>query len=304
MSFLKFIPGGSRRRAGMVRLACGAAVVVGALGLAVPAASPASAASAVPAAASAGSGWLRLAHLSPNTPAVDCYLYSFGNPNARIVLHHVAYGTVSAYEQVPAGEYTVAMRGAGAPPSSKPVLSASVDVQAGDAYTVAGMGPYAGLRLQVVQDKLVTPQGKALVRVIQASLRQPTVSVGLNGQNLATRLAFSKISSYVAVAPGTFTVHAAGTSESASANVTLDAGAIYTLVIEDVSTGLGVDALIDAQGSKVEPAGGVQTGFGGTAARPGAALLPWLSVGLLGLLAAAAGSVLVSRRRRPALHAR
>ena len=47
----------------------------------------------------------------------------------------------------------------------------------------------------------------------------------------------------------------------------------------DNSTKLGVDALIDAQGSKVEPAGGVQTGFGGTAARPGAALLPWLSVG-------------------------
>jgi hypothetical protein len=48
----------------------------------------------------------------------------------------------------------------------------------------------------------------------------------------------------------------------------------------------------------------VQTGFGGTAARPGAALLPWLSVGLAGLLAAGGGAMLVSRRRRPALHAR
>ena len=301
MSRLTFMPGGSRRRAGLSRLAVGAVLVIGALGLAVPAAS---AATAAPASASAGVGWLRLAHLSPNTPAVDCYLYSFGNPNAEIVLHHVAYGTVSPYEQVPAGEYTVAMRGAGAPSSSKPVLSTSVDVHAGDAYTVAGMGPYAGLRLEVVQDKLVTPAGKALVRVIQASLRQPKVTVGLNGQNLATQLAFSDISPYIAVAPGTFTVHAAGSSESANATVSLSAGAIYTLVVEDNATQLGIDTLIDAQGSKVEPAGGVQTGFGGTAARPGAALLPWLSVGLLGLLAAAAGSVLVSRRRRPALHAR
>jgi hypothetical protein len=299
MSALKFTLGGSRRRIGLARLAAGAALVVGALGLAVPAASAATAAPA-----SGGVGWLRLAHLSPNTPAVDCYLYSFDNPNAKIVLHHVAYGAVSPYEQVPAGEYTVAMRGAGAAPGSKPVLSASVDVQPGGAYTVAGMGPYAGLRLQVVQDRLTTPPGKALVRVIQASMRQPKVSVGLNGHSLASELAFSKISSYVSVSPGTFTVHAAGSSESANATVNLKAGAIYTLVVEDNSTKLGVDALIDAQGSKVEPAGGVQTGFGGTAARPGAALLPWLSVGLAGLLAAAAGSMLVSRRRRPALHAR
>ena len=297
MSALKFTLGGSRRRIGLARLAAGAALVVGALGLAVPAASAAPAAGGV--------GWLRLAHLSPNTPAVDCYLYSFDNPNAKIVLHHVAYGAVSPYEQVPAGEYTVAMRGAGAAPGSKPVLSASVDVQPGGAYTVAGMGPYAGLRLQVVQDKLTTPQGKALVRVIQASMRQPKVSVGLDGgQGLASQLAFSKISSYVAVSPGTFTVHAAGSSESANDTVNLKAGAIYTLVVLDNSTKLGVDALIDAQGSKVEPAGGVQTGFGGTAARAGAPLLPWLSVGLAGLLAAAAGSMLVSRRRRPALHAR
>src|SRR5271166_827633 len=75
-----------------------------------------------PASASSGSGWLRLAHLSPNTPAVDVYLYSFKDPNAMIVLHHVAYGTISGYEKVPSGEYTVAMRAAGAPPSSAPVL--------------------------------------------------------------------------------------------------------------------------------------------------------------------------------------
>jgi hypothetical protein len=296
MSVPKFTLGGSRRRIGLARLAAGAALVVGVLGLAVPAASAAP--------ASGGVGWLRLAHLSPNTPAVDCYLYSFDNPNAKIVLHHVAYGTVSPYEQVPAGEYTVAMRGAGAAPGSKPVLSASVDVQPGGAYTVAGMGPYKGLRLQVVQDRLTTPKGKALVRIIQASMRQPKVTVGLNGQNLASQLAFAKISPYVAVSPGTFTVHAAGSSESTTDTVNLTAGSIHTLVVLDNSTKLGVDDLIDAQGSKVEPAGGVQTGFGGTAARPGAPLLPWLSVGLAGLLAAAAGSMLVSRRRRPALHAR
>jgi len=66
---------------------------------------PAAAASAA-SSASAGTGWIRLAHLSPNTPAVDVYLYSFGNSDAKIVLHHVAYGTVSPYEAVPAGDYS------------------------------------------------------------------------------------------------------------------------------------------------------------------------------------------------------
>src|SRR5450631_1704447 len=82
-------------------LAAGA-LSVGLLSVAAPATSAAPA-----------TGWLRLAHLSPNTPAVDVYLYSFGNSNAQIVLHHVAYGTVSPYEAVTAGDYSVAMRASG-----------------------------------------------------------------------------------------------------------------------------------------------------------------------------------------------
>ena len=62
-------------------------------------------------ASTTGTGWIRLAHLSPSTPPVDVYLYSFGNPTARIVLHHVAYGTVSPYEAVTAGDYSIAVHG-------------------------------------------------------------------------------------------------------------------------------------------------------------------------------------------------
>src|SRR6516164_4716447 len=94
------------------------------------------AAAAPAASAASGTGWIRLAHLSPNTPAVDVYLYSFGNPHARLVLHHVAYGTVASYMRVTPGEYTVAMRTAGASPGSAPVLSTTVHVLADNAYTV------------------------------------------------------------------------------------------------------------------------------------------------------------------------
>jgi hypothetical protein len=272
---------------------------IGVLGLAV------SAAPAVSAASSSGVGWIRLAHLSPNTPAVDVYLYSFHDPSARVVLHHVAYGTVSSYQQVPAGEYTVAMRGAGAAPKTKPVLSATVDVAAGGAYTVAGMGPFKGLRLQVLTDRLKTPKGKVLVRVIQASMHQERVTVSVGGKKLARHLAFSHVSGYVAVRPGTLRVHAAGATASCTRTVSLTAGSIHTLVVLDSSnTTLGVTDLMDAQGSKVDPVGAAQTGFGGTAPRPGEPMLPWAAAAGAGLLAAVGGGLLVSRRRRPALHAR
>src|SRR6266487_5047085 len=84
------------------------------------------AASAATAHHHATTGWIRLAHLSPNTPPVDVYLYSFGNSHAMIVLRHVSYGTVSGYQSVRSGDYTVAMRSAGAAASAKPVLSTSV----------------------------------------------------------------------------------------------------------------------------------------------------------------------------------
>ena len=192
-------------------------VAASALLLGIPAAATAFASSAT-----TGTGWIRLAHLSPNTPAVDVYLYSFGNSNAKIVLHHVAYGDVSPYESVTAGDYSVAMRLAGASPSSAPVLSTGVTIAAGHAYTVAGMGPESGLRLQVLDDDLTTPSGQALVRVIQASLKDQVVKVTYGSTVLAASLAFANVTSYQAVTPGTVTVSV--TANGADANTTVTVG--------------------------------------------------------------------------------
>jgi Domain of unknown function (DUF4397) len=253
---------------------------------------------------SSGDGFVRLAHLSPNTPAVDVYLYSFGDSTAQLVLHHVSYGTVSPFETVAAGEYTVAMRPAGVSPSTKPVLSTTLDVIAGDAYTVAGMGPESGLRLEVFNDPLTTPSGTALVQVLQASLLQDTVSVTVGGQSLTSGLRFGNATGFITVPAGTWTVQAAGPSETASQQLTFAAGSVYTLAVLDEPGKLGIDDLLDAAGSTVPPASGVPAGLGGAAALPGASLQPWAVAGVAGLLLAGVGGVLVSRRRRPARHAR
>ncbi len=250
----------------------------------------------IPAAATAfaspatkGTGWIRLAHLSPNTPAVDVYLYSFDDSNAMIVLHHVAYGTVSPYESVQAGDYSVAMRAAGASATSQPVLSTSVTIAAGHAYTVAGMGPESGLRLQVLDDDLTTPSGQALVRVIQASLKQQEVKVSLGSTILSGGLKFASVSAYQTVTPGTETVSVSAVSAGAgdaNSSVTLAAGTVHTLVVLDGASGLEVVSLEDASGSGKPPLGGVSTGFGGTAPHGPGSPVPWL-------VAIGAGSLLV-----------
>ncbi|MGD0555483.1 MAG: DUF4397 domain-containing protein [Streptosporangiaceae bacterium] len=248
--------------------------------------------------ASSGTGWVRLAHLSPNTPAVDVYLYSFGDTSAEQVLHHVAYGDVSSYEAIAAGDYTVAMRAAGAAATTKPVLSASLTVVPGGAYTVAGLGPESGLRLQVLNDQLTTPPGKVLVRVIQASLQQHEVTVTWNGKPEVTNLTFGSVSSYQAVSPATATLHVAGESESANSTITLAAGTVHTIVVLDGSKGLVLDNFLDAAGSTDAPEGGAATGFGGTAPRVPSPL-PWLYLIGAGLLLALAGGLGVRLRPSP-----
>jgi hypothetical protein len=277
----------------IARLAAAAGLALGMVGLAAPAAS-----------AHTGTGWLRLAHLSPNTPAVDVYLYSFGDSSAMVVLKHVTYGTVSGYEKVASGEYTVAMRGAGAASSSKPVLSTTIDVATGKAYTVAGMGPASGLRLQVFTDALTTPKGKSLVRVIQASLQQHKVTVTAAGHALASNLAFADVTPYKAVTAGTWKVHASGGNENTTKSVSLIAGSIHTIVILDDPGHLTIDSLTDAVGSATIPAGAPSTGLGGTAPRPGASLLPWLAIVSAGLLLTAASAIRRRQSRARAIRVR
>jgi hypothetical protein len=286
----------SRKGAWVSRLITGGAVALGLAGLLAVGASAASAAT--------GTGYIRLAHLSPNTPAVDCYLYSFGDPSAMVVLHHVAYGEVSPYEAVASGEYTVAMRAAGAAPSAKPVLSTTVDVVSGHAYTVAGMGPLAGIRLQVIDDSLAMTRDAALARVIQASMHATSVTVTAGPRVLGRDLNFTTVTRYKTVHPGTVTVRAVGTSEHGSGQFTLAPDTIYTFVVLDNSGELKITALVDSAGSKIMPAGAAATGFGGTAPRPGAPLLPWIGAAAAGLLVAAGGTIRLRRRRRPAMHAR
>lgn len=270
------------------------------LGFAVCAAAPAVAAPAAPAAALSATGWVRCANLSPGNPAVDIYLLAFGNSGHPTVLRHVSYGDVSSYMAVGAGQYSVAIRPVGASASSPPVVSANFMVSAGTNYTVASLGPAAGRRVEVLRDQMAAPRGSALIRVIQASLKQDQVTVAYGGDVLAQQLAFGAVTSYMGVKPGTQTVKFSSSGHQATMAESLTAGSVHTIVVLDSSSGLKVDNLTDAAGSTNAPMGGAATGFGGMAPRPAPGSALWLATLAAGLLLTGAGVLGLRRSRRPA----
>jgi hypothetical protein len=259
-------------------------------------------ASAVTTGASAASpnnvGYVRLAHLSPDTPDVDVYLDSMSSTQKEQVFHGVGYGTMSGYLPLPTGSYTVSMRGAGAPASSKPVISANVTVLAGHAYTVAGVGKHADLGLRVIADNLSSPMnGHAKIRIVQASIKAPLLDVGVKGgSEIATQVAFATTTDYFDVSAGNITLRVApsGGGTPVELPVSLQADSVYSVLVLDGANTLTAQLRIDAARAGPVPKGGIDTGAGATASSD-RIIMPALIVALI----AFAGAVLLATRRRP-----
>ncbi len=254
-------------------------------------------------------GLLRLAHLSPDTPAVDVYVDAVADPDSGITLEGVGYGTVSDYQDVPAGTYTVSMREAGAAPDTPPVLSTTVEVGGDTARTVAGVGLFADLGLEIIDDSLETPPaGQARVRLVAAASKAETLDVSVaGGTPIATDLAFADTSDYVDVPAGSTTVQVAGgDGPPVDLAVDLAAGAVYSVLVLDADEGLRVQPVLDSAGVGATPVGGVEAGAGGTAAAPTGDAGPAAAPGVVALLLGLGGAAAFARRRtsrRPAAHA-
>ena len=242
-------------------------------------------------------GWIRLAHLSPDTPKVDVYVSSFGNDDDPTVLRSVGYGMFSPYQHVPAGSYTIAMRLEGAPATEPAVLSTTVKINADSAATVAGMGQNSELELVTLTDDLQPPgTNKSKVRVIHAALTAPVVNtVELAGSPVATDLSFAQFTDYDAVAAGNTTVEVDAGSATAEQPLDLSAGATYTVVVRDLETGLGVLPIQDFAAANQIPTGGVDAGLGGAAGSGWSA--SWVLVGFALLTAGLAGHIITRTPR-------
>jgi hypothetical protein len=266
------------------------ALLLALMGLAVPAVALAAQPAGEPPA------YLRLAHLSPDTPTVDVYVDSAADPARSFVVQGVGYGAVSQYQPLPPDSYVISMRPAGAAASSPPVISASVDARSGAAYTVAGTGKSADLGLSVLTDKLdIPPTGKASVRVINAALSVPSADVGpVNGPVWAQDVQFGTETAYVDCPLGKWDLAVSSSGTSTTVPLTLQENSTYTVLLIDKGNGLEPQVTRDSTGAGTVPSGAVETGYGGAA---GPDLLPVAVGGVAVLLLVGLG---IARSRRAA----
>lgn len=244
------------------------------------------------AAAAEDPAYVRLAHLSPDTPPVDVSLVAVDDPARQFTATGVDYGSVSDYRPVPAGTYVVAMRAAGAAPDSPPVIATTITAVAGDAFTVAGTGPYAELGLEVLTDDLAAPPaGRAKIRVVNAAAGAPSVSVA-SDRLPAETVPFAGTTPYRTVPGGRWLLRftpAGGTPSEVRLRV--PANSVYSVFLVDGPDGARARVHEDAAGPAITPAGSVAAGFGGSTVAPAV---------LLTLGAVAVGVPVLWRLRRGA----
>jgi Domain of unknown function (DUF4397) len=293
----------ARRLAAVIAAIAAMAGVAGALALA-----------GGPVAASAATDvQLRVAHFSPDTPPMDVYATGFDG-REQLVLPQLGYGQVSEYLPLAAGVYAFSMRPAGSPATDKAVLRVSADLAAHTSYTFAAFGRQAELTTDLLTDDLsAPPAGQGRVRLIQAAIDAGAVDVGAAGGPLFAQDAeLGTVGNYVAVPAGSWQVTAEGeAADPVVANLTVDAGAVSSLVVLDGIGGgdLRIVKVTDATGATASggsaPAGGVDTGGGALAEGTGAAAdaagtagaLVATSAGLLAVLLAGGTTHLMRKTR-------
>lgn len=247
-------------------------------------------------AAASTDAYLRLAHLSPDTPDVDVYVTAVADATRSFIVPGVGYGAVSPYRALPAGTYVVSMRKAGAPSSSPAVISTSVDALPGSAYTVAGTGMSAQLGLSILNDRLALPAaGRAAVRVVNGAVTAPTVDVGpAGGPVWASGVKFASATDYADEALGAWPLEVTAPGKApVDLPVTLDANSVYTVLLLDQGDTFSVKLIRDSVGTGIVPVGSVETGFGGEAPGPP---LP-IALAAVAFVLVMAGTVVAGARR-------
>jgi hypothetical protein len=244
--------------------------------------------STVPRALATAVGFARVTHLSPDTAPFDAALTPAGTRAPVVTLRGVAYGDVSAYQRLAPGSYTLTLRGTGTGEQGVVLLSRTVRISSGQAYTLALMGLRTQLSLRVIGDNIqLAGSDKARLRVINAATTLDPAQVTMDpvGQ-LWPQVGFSTVTPYRDVPAGQHVLRASepGGGSPIALPVTLAGNSVYTAMILNGSNGARLQLVTDATGPVRAPSGSVETGLGGAAAIPAgwpAAALPagWPSGG-------------------------
>ena len=171
---------------------------------------------------------VRVAHLSPDAPAVDVWV------DEGVVLSDVPYKTISGYLELPSGSHRIQVTPAGE--TSPVVIDATVEFDSDTAYTVAATGFLGKDDLQplVLTDDRFTALETAKIRVVHTSPDAPAVDIGPNdGSVVFGDLYFRDSSMYAQLPAGSYDleVRVAGTMDVALAlpGVELEKGTNYSV---------------------------------------------------------------------------
>ncbi|MBS3792966.1 DUF4397 domain-containing protein [Candidatus Bipolaricaulota bacterium] len=171
---------------------------------------------------------VRVAHLSPDAPAVDIWV------NDGVVLSDVPYKAVSDYLELPSGSHRIRVTPTG---ESEPVvIDATVEFESDKAYTVAATGFLGEDDLQplVLVDDRFTMMNESKIRFVHTSPDAPAVDVGQSdGSVVFGDVAFRESSTYAQLPAGSYDleVRVAGTMDIALSvpGVMLEEGTNYTV---------------------------------------------------------------------------
>ena len=157
----------------------------------------------------AGTANVRVAHASPNAPRVDVYV------DGMRAFANAPFTAITKYAALPAGKHHVQVFPAGAKPTGKAAIDATLTLAPGKSYTVAAVGTLQQIAPLVLVDKNRLPAaGYAKIRVIHASPNAPAVDVAVTGGPVLIHgLKFGQASGYAKVKAGTYNleVRPAGT---------------------------------------------------------------------------------------------
>jgi len=183
---------------------------------------------------SQNTAYLRVAHASPDAPAVDVYV------DNETVLEDVEFGDVSDYLELDNHPHNVTITAAG--DRNATVFDGEVTLERGTATTVAASGELSengttDFAPRTFSDNALTPdEGAAAVRVVHLSPGAPTVDVTTaDGEVvLAENVSFGNASEYVTVPEGDYEVEirqdtpAANGTVITTVDVELDDETTYT----------------------------------------------------------------------------
>ncbi|SFL10318.1 protein of unknown function [Halogranum rubrum] len=174
-----------------------------------------------PSAPAEGNAQVRLVHASPDAPAVDVTVEGAD----LTVFDGVDTGTASDYVEVPAGEYTLEVRGDTEGNDGDVVATFDVAVEAGMSYTAFATGYLTpddepqdrafdlvvaadGSEMDDKEDEGDKPEqpSEASVRAVHAIPDAPSVDVYVDGSKVLSDVPFRAVSDYLTVPAGERTV--------------------------------------------------------------------------------------------------